>query len=241
MRADFTNASIVLLGSFDPDAFLPDALANAKVISKNEAKNAKFRLLGPGALVQFDLSWGQLLVARDRFQVGTNEAPYVRICDFAMKALHDLPSKSSVSAFGINLESHFNLGSVDARDVLGRRIAPPEAWGKWGQELLKSMKGNTLLHGGVMSLQMRKPFFEEKVSGWLDITAGPSSRVSNNAGVVFRTNHHHQLPKKVLDDDEIDQPVKASPDGLALLEFLAERFDGSIQSANSIFSGVLKT
>ncbi len=241
MQADFTSATIVLLGKFKPDVFLPEVLSSARVISKSEAKVAKFRALLPDAAVHLELSWGELLVTKDRVQVSTTEAPYVRICDFVIKALHDMETESAVSAFGINLESHFNLGSINARDNLGRRIAPPEAWGNWGSEILKSMQSKSPLRGGMMHLQMRMPFVEDKVAGWMDVFAGPSERIPNNTGVFFRTNHHHQSPKQEASGAEKTQSAPTRTNPLTLLDSLAERFDASIDRAVNIFNGVLQT
>ncbi|OGA35659.1 MAG: hypothetical protein A3G80_06270 [Betaproteobacteria bacterium RIFCSPLOWO2_12_FULL_62_13b] len=242
MVPEFSNATIVLLGTFDPNAFVPDALAQGKVISKKEAERVKFETLVRGHIVHFRLSWGELLVGPNHFQIGTTGAPYVRICDFATKALNDLPTKSVVTAFGINLECHFNLGSIKSRDALGRKLAPPKAWGGWGETILENMHGNQKenpKHGGMFLLQMRQPFVEKEISGWLDVWAGPSTRIADNMGVFFRTTHHHQLTPQAKEGHEPGQQRKLPIESRPLLEFLVERFDASILSAENIFEGAL--
>lgn len=241
MRPQFTSATIVLLGKFTPDAFLPNALGEAKVISKKDAKLATLRTLIPGTVVNFALLWCELLVSTDRLQIGTAQAPYVRISDVVVKALKDVRGESRVTAFGINVESHFDLGSISARDVMGSRLAPPKEWGKWGEEILESMRtASPGTHGGMVSLQMRKPFTEERVAGWLDVVVGPSPIIPDNSGVFFRTNHHHQVPVKLADTDENQDSRQAGVEPLALLDALAERFDASILSAENIFNCVIE-
>jgi hypothetical protein len=233
MRSQSTNVTVVLLGAFQPESFLPSALADANVVSRSEANAAKMRALLPGTALEVDLLWGQLAVTQERFQAGAREAPYVRICDLTIKALRDIEAESSVTAFGINVESHFDLGSPSARNVIGCSLAPPDAWGQWGREILVKMKESSgmvnLLHGGMVNLQMRQPFREESISGWMDVYVGPSQRIPNESGVFFRTNHHHQF----LAESRPPQP------SLVLLEELGERFDASVQAAESIFIDVL--
>ncbi len=239
MKTGPTNATIVLLGSFPPDAFLPDSLADAKVVTQREAKLARLRVLIPGVTVQFGLPWAEMMVSRERFQIGTTDAPYVRASDFAIKALHDLPGDFVVTSFGINVESHFDLGSVQARDAFGRKLAPPQVWGAWGKVIEESMAKEDRSHGGMMLLQMRKPFAEEKVAGWLDVNVGPSQRISNT-GVFFRTNHHHEHALLEGEEDEQEKARQRSANPLALLDTLAERFDGSIALVENIFRDLLE-
>lgn len=239
-RAKFESVSVVLLGAFPPDRFMPDALADAKVISRKDAKSAVLKTLIQGNAVQFQLSWGEFLCTDDRFQVTASEAPYVRACDFVLNALNDLPGKSIVRAFGINVESHFDMGSIQARDALGVRVAPIAPWGNWGEEIQKSMTGPNELHGGVMALQIRKPFSEGNVVGWLDVTVAPSARVKENQGILIRTNHHHATKPR---SEEVAQPSDLANSAIEkshlLLKLLSDRFDESVAKAQSIFADVV--
>ena len=217
---------------------MPKALAEAKIISKKDASTAEARSLLPGAAIQFGLAWGELLVTQERFQIGTTEAPYIRVCDFAIKALKEIDSPvKKLTALGINVESHFDVGTAKARDAIGRRLAPPGAWGQWGAEIAESMEEPGPLHGGMVVLQMRQPFREGGVGGHLDIVAGASTKIVDS-GVYFRSNHHHVLldaPRK----NGGKKGAKAERDQFELLEHLAERFDASVQTAENIFNSVL--
>ena len=239
MRPHATSVTIVLTGMFQSDAFMPKALADARVISRKDATNASPRTLLPGAAIQFNFGWSELFVTQERFQIGTTEAPYVRVCDFVVKALREIESQPVINAFGINVESHFDLGTQKARDALGRRLAPPEAWGAWGKEVKQSMEETGPLHGGMVGLHMRRPFKEGAMAGFFDVVVGPSTK-TDNAGVYFRSNHHHvrsdspPLRKAGAKKANIEQ------DQFEVLQELGERFDASVQSAENVFKGVLE-
>ena len=242
MKAESASVSIVLLGKFQPDNFLPEKLVSGKVISRKLAEAASYVALLPGYQAQFKFGWGELLVLQNRFQITTTEAPYIRICDFALKTLGDLAPESTVTAFGINRDSHYNLHSIAARDNLGKRLAPPEAWGAWGAKLRDSMKRkdrDAALHGGVLLVQMRLPFLENGIVGWLDVTVAPSSVIPKNSGVFFRANHHHQVSYSASEGEEESKEPSASDTTSKLLASLFDRFENSIADSESIFQGII--
>lgn len=249
MKAESPSVSIVLLGKFKPSSFLPDKLIDAKLIPKKLAESVSYVTLIPDVQVQFKLAWGEILVVRDRFQVSSSEAPYIRVCDFVVKALTDLASDSKVHAFGINREAHYNLGSNDARNEFGTRIAPPEAWGSWGKKLRDSQTGTakgTSMQGGVINIQMRLPFLADGITGWLDITAAPSGLIENSSGVHFRANHHHQAISRILQAEMTGEKLRDVPEAenpsdvtARLMALLSECFENSLAESESIFEGVI--
>jgi hypothetical protein len=238
MKFESSSTSIVLLGKFRPDDFTLDKLAKGKVITGKIAESASYLTLIPGHHVQFTFAWGELLVLNERFQIVTTEPPYIRICDFVLNALGDFAPASTVAAFGINREGHYDLGSVEARNKLGVRLAPPEAWGAWGQTLQQDLspkeKPNSL-RSGLLLVQMRKPFLEEGLVGYLDVSVAPSTVVPNSTGVIFRSNHHHQIAENAKETKEVIKPSSVSDISSRLLASLSARFDNSIAQAESIF------
>lgn len=240
MKVASPSVSIVLLGKFRPDNFLPDKLAEAKLITRKVAESVSYITLFPGIQVNFRFAWGDLLVQQDRFQIVTTEAPYIRVCDFALKALSDLAPDATVTAFGINRDGHYDLGSVEARNKLGTRLAPPEAWGPWGAKLRKSMEGKTKgtpMQGGVVHVQMRLPLLDDGITGWLDVTAMPSVVIANARGAYFRANHHHQAAPRASEIQKVDE--KPSDITTRLLARLSDRFEQSIADSESIFKEVI--
>lgn len=239
MRFEHSTATIVVLGTFRPDAYRLKALIEAKILSTKEGELAEMVTLVPGQIVNFETSWASVLVEATRFQVIAREAPYIRACDFVVKALNDIDSKFGISAIGINFESHVEIQDSKVRDAIGMSVAPPKAWGRWGAAIVESMTNDlaSRLHGGAMTVTMRLPFLDEKVGGWRDVTISPSGIF--NEGIQFRTNHHHILASAFQDSSmSPNNPPREDNDGV-LLGVLAERFDGSIAEAEEIFAETL--
>src|SRR5450759_943091 len=190
-----TKVSIVLIGEFNPDNFLPKKLAEGGVIPNKIAESASIIAFLSGQITQFNLGWVELAAYKTKLQVSCAEAPYIRICDLVMKALNDFSPQSTVSQFGINVEFNHDFGNFVDRNKFGCRIAPPEAWGAWGQVLRASMTGKecgTPLQGGAMSVHMRKPFeVDEGVTGWQDAIVTRSSQYKT--GITISCNNHHQM------------------------------------------------
>jgi hypothetical protein len=219
---------------------MPDKLVEAKLLPRKAAEAVTYIALVPRLQSHFRFGWGELLVHKDRFQIVTSESPYIRICDFALKAMNDLAPDSVVTALGINRDGHYDLGSRTERNKLGTRLAPPEAWGPWGKKVRESMGGHTLetpMQGGVIHIQMRLPFKDDHATGWLDITVQPSVQIPNNTGVYFRANHHHQPTTITSDNESIDD--KDRENTTRLLARLSEGFENSITESESIFEGVI--
>jgi len=237
-----TKVSIVLIGEFNPDNFLPKKLAESGVISKKSAESASIIALLPGQTTQVNLGWAELAALKTKLQVSCVEAPYIRICDLVMKALSDLSPRSTVSQFGINVEFNYDFGNFADRNDFGCRIAPPEAWGAWGQMLRASMTGEergTSLQGGAISVHMRKPFVaDEGVTGWLDVMVTRS--VEHRTGITISTNHHHQMLSLDPDVEEERKSLSDEETTSILLRALSSRFEKSIEEAISIFEGVIR-
>ena len=237
-----TKVSIVLIGKFNPDNFLPQKMADGGVIPKKHAESASIIALLSGQIIQFNLGWAELAAYKDKLQISCVDAPHIRILDLAMKALSDLSPSSTISQFGINVEFNYDFGNFADRNNFGRGIAPPEAWGAWGQELIETMTGRecgTPLQGGAVSLHMRKPFVaDEGVNGWQDIIVTRSAVYKT--GITIFSNKHHQMVSLDPDVDEERKSLSDEETTSILLRALSSRFEKSIEEANDIFKGVIR-
>ena len=242
MKLVKSTVNLVLLGSFNPDSFLPKKLAEGKVITSKMANSASLIALMPTQTVHFILEWAEILVLQDRLQITSLEAPHIRVCDFVLKVPQDLAINSTVSQFGINVVCHYDLESVDARNNFGKRIAPPDVWGAWGQKISESMSNyekGTYLQGGVINVKFRKPFNHDGINGWLDISVTPSPEVPNNTGVLLQSNHHHQVLSIDPDADADKIVVSDTEQTSTLLKSLSDNYEKSIEDAFSIFKEAL--
>ncbi len=235
MKVESPAVSVVLVGPFRPAAFSPEFLREKKLLNKDEASNVIYSILIPGTVIRYSFGWGELHVGDGRLQILSREAPFIRVCDFAIRALDDVAHDVAITAFGINREGHYNVGSAEARNKIGVRMAPPEAWGAWGKKILQTMNDDRAggdSQGGLMNMQMRFPFKDAKAKGYLDIYGAPSSLIPHMAGIFLRANHHHEAA-----DGDPTHPAVAKT---RLIDVMAERFDTAINEIEDIFFGVLK-
>jgi hypothetical protein len=241
MIAEAASVSVVLVGKFQPDDFLPDKLVAGKILSRKLLDSLSFVSLIPGSHVQYKFAWAEVTAQRRRLQVTSSEAPYIRVCDFVLKALGDVARESVVAAFGINCESHYNLGTIAARNRLGLRLAPPEAWGGWGAKVKESIEGEpgeTNLQGGVILLRMRLPFLKGSVRGWLDVSISPSDVITGQTGICLIANHHHQISTSASEAEETKDEPSESDVTSKLLESLSAGFDNSLSDTELVFKEV---
>lgn len=245
LSAANTSVSLVLIGQFEPDRFSPQSLADAGVIGKKVAETASWVMLVPEKTLQFRIQWAEFLIMQDRLQIVSLESPYIRICDAAIKAITDLAPGSIVRQFGINVSCDYDMGNVEQRNELGRRVAPPLAWGRWGDRLLESMTGEqkgTSLQGGVINLTMREHFDSPGLISYRDVSIRPSLMIPQT-GVLCHTNHHHQikLPDSDSERTEIEKKMSEGSVTTLLISTLSEGFEQSVQDALSIFDDVVSS
>ncbi len=244
MKIQSKSVTVVLLGRFMPDKFALDKLVAGKLIAQTVADTASYKSLIPGMQIHLKFEWGELLVGTERFQVSTTEAPSIRISDLALKAIGDLNPEATVSAFGINCDTEFNLGSRDARNALGVRLAPPKAWGAWGQKILEGIERKPSedrkknFHGGVVHIQMREQFRDNYVLGWLDVSVMPAPNIAGDAGVLLRANHHHQCASTELVENVPTKPTEVTK---LMLDTLSQNFENSLSNIDTIFKGVIES
>lgn len=243
MKCEHSAATIVLLGRFQPDDFMPNRLVEKKIISSKDGAAAQFLTLIGGQAVQYKLPWATLLVANDRFQVSTSDMPFVRISDLARKAIGELDTHAVITAMGLNFDAHYDVGGFSDRDRIACRLAPPEAWGNWGQAIKESMQTTgpegMEMHGGLMSQTMRLPLrLGSGLRGWRDVTIEPSNVIPDAKGIWLRTNLHHALdtPDEEKTDDKIFDNEEILERFLCRLD---EAFDTAIIEAEEIFKGVI--
>jgi hypothetical protein len=236
-----TLVNIVLVGRFNPNSFMPNALVNENIIEQREAELASFIMLLPDECVHFTLPWLEIRVIKNQLVITSLEEPNIRILDFVMRALADADPKAVVLQLGINYTAHYDMGTIELRNQLGKKIAPAAAWGTWGDEINKSMEGKltgTYLQGGVISMTMKLPFHRDAVNGFRSISIQPSELRA--AAVMFSSNHHHQtaLPLNV---EASREKISDEESTKLLLTDLSKHFEDSIEAAGIIFQEVLNS
>jgi len=128
------GCSIVLLGNFNPAIFSPAWFARYEVVSATEAEAAEIVISLPD-FTRFQVGTKMITVDPKRFAVETTQAPWVSICDVAVKTFGELLPHTPLLQIGINRQVHFGVGTEDVRNRMGRELTPTMPWGEWGSKI----------------------------------------------------------------------------------------------------------
>ncbi|MCJ2102702.1 hypothetical protein [Methylobacterium sp. E-046] len=225
IEPEIGGVAVVLLGNFNPAIFSPQWFARREIVSEAEADEAQIGVIHP-EVVMFRLGSKNIHVEQNRFQVDTNEAPWVTALDVVAKTFGEFLVYTPVTSFGINRQVHFRLKSEPARFALGRKLAPTTPWGDWGQELDERPKE---LRSGVIDLTMREVWKNEVLNGYTQATVQPSNILPGNTGVYIRINDHSNI--NVPQDGEGAERI---------IQTLCDKFDDVINRAEWIIDQIMK-
>jgi len=228
------TVSVVLLGVFNVRSFTPTALLKSDVLTLSDAVSADAITILSTKVSSFEIEGLKVDAQSERIQVDASAPPYIRAADILNKTLRensDFPSK--ITAIGVNVNAYYMLDNYEMRDRLGRKLAPIDAWGKWGEQLKKAqaLPPDDPGHSGMMSIVMRLPMPDDRISGHIDVRVEPSSRLKSPEVFIAINDHYGISP---------DAGKASSSDPLALLEVLETRFDSSVQRAEEIMSSLLE-
>lgn len=233
MKPEQTGVSVVLLGTFKVSDFELDQIRSVKALSENDLEQAHYDELLREHIVGVTFPWGKLQALTDRLNVEVANAPFVRGPDLLLKLLRDASPASTVTKFGINLTCHYRYDSIEARDAFAVRLAPPNVWGWFGDEVEKSFKERDDKHGGLMRITMRQAAPGDRSKGWIDVTVEPS-RLFGNQGVAITINDHYEV--SVEEAESLRSPRAISE---VLLSMVEGCFDNSVERSFRICDAVL--
>ena len=166
IEPEISGASIVMVGSFNPQIFQPFWFAEYGVISRELAAGAQVGLILPD-ISSFRLEGEfNVQVERDRFSIDRALAPLIRIADVVCRVFGDLLPHTPIHQVGINRLIHFNVRSEAVRDEIGRKLAPWEPWGDWGRT---AFTGDGVRKGGLLSLTMTQRNLTDRPGGSLQV------------------------------------------------------------------------
>ncbi len=181
-----TKTLVVLVGNFNPRIFTPSWFAKSGVIGEEEADTAYIEIIHQ-EVVKFRLEWLTLLVEPNRFIAEVDQPPDIRLYDFVLKTFGELLIHTPIWMLGINKRIIFDAGSVEKRDELGFKLAPPTAWGEWSEGLLKQSEK---LHGGLVTLSMRQSVTDDREFGYIQTKVEPSK--TGDSDVLVEVNDHYE-------------------------------------------------
>jgi len=221
------SVAIVLLGAFNPAILRPEWFAKSDLVTAEAAANAEVQVIHREiAIMRMD--WVSIQSQTERFIATIEVAPFIRVHDLVMRMYRDFLPHTPLWALGINRRVEFNVKDHASQIRIGRTLAPPSAWGEWGQQIDKQFdEAGTKPHGGMASLTMREQRFEDRPKGFINARVEPSLRNLRTA-VVVDINDHYEVEDK--------EKVDGANDIMTLLE---RNFDDSIKRSEWIIDQVM--
>lgn len=185
------QSNIVLVGNFNPAIFHPFWLVANKLLGPQEAENAALNIVHTD-ISQFSIQQFALDVRLDRFTITSLDTHPEHILDFMITCFGTLLPHVPIRMMGINRSVIFDTGGPDIRDRVGHELAPREAWGVWGKEILEATKKSHPHRSGMTSITMRQSPRPDGQEGYIDANITPS-QVVNKAAIRVAVNDHYQL------------------------------------------------
>lgn len=220
------QASIVLLGAFNPKIFHPTWLALHDLISPEQADDAEINIVHTD-ITQFAAAYMSFEIHTSRFLVRCDTIHKDVISDLVLTAFRDHLPHTPVWSVGINRKISYSCGSESARNELGIRLAPRGPWGSWGQEIDRSV-GDEASHGGMMRLVMRQQPRPDGLAGHIQAELRPDP--TEGSRVVVDINNHFKI-------GTAEETIGCHD----AMEVLIERWQPSMENAEYIVDGLMAT
>ena len=223
IEPEISSVAIVFVGDFNPAIFTPAWFALHGLLPEGVAESAEVQVTHR-QVTAFNTEWLNLQVTVKRFTVETGVAPYVRVCDLAVRVFKEYLYHTPLNAFGINRGVHFRVRTLAIRDQMGRTLAPIEPWGAWAEGL-----GRDGEHGGMTSLTMSQVNPEGRPpGGGINVTVEPSNRIGEGrTGVYVSVNDHYEGESANPKNNEV------------LIELLEDNFQASLDHSEGIIDHVM--
>lgn len=219
-----TSTQIVFLGQFSPEVFNLDSLRDWGLFGPAETSAAEPGQTGRW-LADISIDWCRILATKEKLIVTSHQAPWIRLADFSRKLLGEALPETVIGYMGINRTVSFDASSMEARDRLGRDLAPRSVWGEWG-EILDRDKGAG--ESGLSTLTMRQGHeLNDRYRGYIEARIQPGQR--SGPSIQMTINDHYEAP----DGKEVAR-------GGELLRVLADNFDASIKRSEWIITQIMK-
>ena len=223
---EISDCSIVVCGNLNPSIFTPAWFEMHGLLPRGAADEAEVNVIHP-QVTDFKFDWLRIQVNTTRFLAESVQAPEIRLLDLVARVFKEILSHTPLTVFGINRQVHFLAHSFQARDRLGRLLAPVEPWGDWAKNLGPDGK-----KGGMTSLTMTEIAIEGRSNGdLLNVTIEPSQRIGNGRlGVYIRVNDHYTAGRST-GYETADNLINA----------LQENFEPSMKRANAIIDHIMRS
>lgn len=204
------EASIVVVGAFNPTIFNPDWLLRHELISDDAMGDVNIEIIHRD-VSRFSLGWLSIEVVFNRFTARTNDPSYFLPLQDLVVSLFSILNQIPVKQLGMNRTFELSLPDQETWHKLGDTLAPKDIWKKFLPERV-----------GLMSLKVTSPR-DDNLTGNLNVTIEPSKLADIQNGIHFSTNSHVEL------DPDDNASIKN-----VLFEYWESTLDQSSDMSNAI-------
>lgn len=180
---EIREASIVLVGHFNPRIFRPDWFADRELIGKEESSRADIKVIHP-EIVMFSTDWLNIEVRRTLFVARARDEPMVKLHDLVLGCFERLKD-TPIGQLGINRSAHFDLGDVNRWHNFGDKLVPKAEWDKIFERPPEPR------WGGLKSLTTELDLRDTNYLGYTQVKVEPSPRFKQ--GILIGVNDHYQI------------------------------------------------
>lgn len=229
IKPQIDRARIILLGDFNPAIFRPEYLAQRGMIGETES-DVPVKLHNQQELVFETVRFG-IHVSLERFEIFSIANHFDHVRDFVVSCFGEFLPHTPAHSMGISRFVHFDAGSFEARDHVGSRLAPKNAWGEWGEKIENSRKlEDKRKRGGMTSITMdRRDLMFEEHNVHVRARVEPSIKMVESGIFVDVISHFDLLHGQV-------QNASSS----AIVRVLKANWETSLERAASIFDRIMK-
>ena len=175
LRPEFEEATIVVLGSFNPEIFHPEWFVRQGLIREKAA--SKVNVVHPD-VSSIEIDNMRFDVNRERFQAATSDAECYEPLRDVVIGCFSILIHGPVRAIGLNRAFHYKASSEDAWHNVGNKLAPKETWNKH------------LAKPGMLSLTIEGKR-KDNGGGIVQVRVEPSGRTK--PGIFITLNDHYGL------------------------------------------------
>ena len=124
------EASVVVVGSFNPTIFQPEWFEKNQLISRPDLDSTNIELVHPD-ISRFDLPWCHVDVRQERFTLRCkDEAFFPMVRDLSI-GVFKLLEHSPIKATGINSIITYHADSDEEWHNIGNTLVPKQIWKKY--------------------------------------------------------------------------------------------------------------
>jgi len=204
------EASLVVIGSFNPTIFNPDWLLRHELISQVEMDDVDIEIIHRD-VAKFSLSWLSIEVVHNRFSARTNDQSYFLPLRDLVVSIFSILNQTPVVQIGMNMTFDFSFQDEALWHKIGDTLAPKDIW----EKVLPKRVGLT-------SLKVKSPRVDD-LEGNINIAVETLRSEDIKFGIRFSVNNHIEI-----DDDK------------TIEDLLMNHWEESLQQADKLSEMIIE-